>query len=862
MNENNTEYDANTIEKTWQNVWEKKNIFQIKKDKNKKNYYVLEMFPYPSGRIHMGHVRVYTLGDVLARYKRACGFNVLHPMGWDAFGMPAENAAFENDIHPRIWTNKNIQNMKQQLKMMGISYDWDREISTCDAEYIKQQQKLFIKFFNANLLYKKEAWANWDPVEKTVLANEQVIDGKGWRSGVKVERRLLNQWFLNITKFSNELLTDLNLLDKWPENVKVMQKNWIGKSVGAEIQFKIINKKNTVEKEKKVINVYTTRPDTLYGASFLAIAPDHELSKLLSKSDSNIKRFIEEWEQTFSNEEMIDKGPKEGIFTNLLAKHPITKKELPIYIANYVLSTYGSGAIFGVPAHDNRDYLFAEKYKLPVIRVVKPYDKKITNIPYTGPGTIINSDFLNNIDTEKAKEKIIKKLEEIKYGTKQTKFRLRDWCASRQRYWGCPIPIIYREDGAVLPVEESELPILLPDDVDFSKKKGNPLEDHPNWKNTTCRKTGLSAIRETDTLDTFFDSSWYYLRFIDPLHKNPINNSLVDDWSPVHQYVGGIEHAVLHLLYSRFFVKALHSIGEINFKEPFSGLFCQGMVCHKTYQDSDKNWVYPEEIVKKEKGQLFHKNNGKKVKELRSEKMSKSKKNIVDPVNIIKKYGADTARFFMLSDSPPERKLEWTNSGIDGSNKYLIKVWKFFNSLPLNEISYTENHAYVDKKNIHLIEKTHYYIDRITKSLDRFQYNVSVALIREYSNIFLSLDANNTDEEQLIALKFSLTKWIILISPMTPHLAEELWKKIGYKNSLVSEQVWPKANLKFISDANVNIVIQVNGKKKLVLKIPKDLTVEETKDLLMEKDDIKEILGNNKIKKLITVPNKIFSIVI
>jgi len=860
MTETVNEYDAKSIEKYWQEVWKKEKIFSTDINSKKKNYYVLEMFPYPSGRIHMGHVRVYTLGDVLARYKRATGHNVLHPMGWDSFGMPAENAAFENNIHPRDWTNQNIKNMKEQLKSMGISYDWDKEISTCDPEYVKQQQKLFIKFFKANLLYKKEAWANWDPVENTVLANEQVIDGKGWRSGAKVERKLLNQWFLNITKFANELVSDLDSLHSWPENVKIMQKNWVGKSFGAEIKFEIFN--NDLAINEKIIKVYTTRPDTIFGASFLAIAPDHKISKLLSHSNNKIKNFVAEWEKTFSNEEMIDKGPKEGILTDLFVINPITKTKLPVYIANYVLSTYGTGAIFGVPAHDDRDYLFAEKYKLPVINVVKPYDSEITNLPYTGPGTIINSDFLNNIDSVKAKEKIIKKLEETNHGTKQTKFRLRDWCASRQRYWGCPIPIIYREDGAVLPVEENELPVLLPDDVDFSIKKGNPLESHPNWKKTICKKTGMSAVRETDTLDTFFDSSWYFLRFIDPLNESAINKDLVHQWAPVHQYVGGIEHAVLHLLYARFFIKALHSIGELNFREPFKGLFCQGMVCHKTYQDSDKKWVYPENVVKKGEDKFFNKENGKEVKELRSEKMSKSKKNIVDPVNIIKKYGADTARFFMLSDSPPDRKLEWTNSGIDGANKFLLKVWRFFNSLPLNSTSYHENYNYTDKKNILLLEKTNYYIDKITKSLDSFQYNVSVALIREYSNVFFSFNLNTTEKEELIAMKFSLTQWIILISPMTPHLAEELWKKIGYNESLVSEQTWPTANLSYINNDDVNIVVQVNGKKRLVLKIPKNLTVEETNNLLMKKEDIKKIVGANKIKKIITVPNKIFSIVI
>ncbi|PPR27289.1 MAG: Leucine--tRNA ligase [Alphaproteobacteria bacterium MarineAlpha9_Bin4] len=860
MNENKSQYHANAVEKYWQDIWDKKGCFLTKNQTTKKNYYVLEMFPYPSGRIHMGHVRVYTLGDVLARYKRACGFNVLHPMGWDAFGMPAENAAFENNIHPRDWTNKNIKNMKDQLKSMGISYDWTKEISTCDPEYIKQQQKLFIKFFKAKLLYKKEAWANWDPIENTVLANEQVIDGKGWRSGVKIERKLLSQWFLSITKFSNDLLTDLESLKNWPENVKTMQKNWIGKSVGAEISFQI-TKENLIESYKNSILVYTTRPDTIFGTSFIALAPDHQLSDILSKSNNGIKEFIKKWESTFANEEMIEKAPKEGVFTNMYVKHPFTEKKIPIYIANYVLSTYGTGAIFGVPAHDERDFVFAKKYDLPIIKVVDPEDSAAQDLPYTGAGTLINSEFLNNKNSLEAKSIIISKLKEINLGEKKTKYRLRDWCASRQRYWGCPIPIIYREDGEVIPVDESDLPVLLPDDVDFSKKNGNPLNNHATWKYTTCKKTGLKAVRETDTLDTFFDSSWYFIRFVDPFNKNPINKKLAEEWCPVHQYVGGIEHAVLHLLYSRFFTKALSSLGEFKFKEPFKGLFCQGMVCHKTYQDSENNWVYPEEVITKN-ANFFHKDTGNKVKELRSEKMSKSKKNIVDPVNIIQKYGADTARFFMLSDSPPERKLEWTSSGIDGSNKYLLKVWRFFNNLQLNDIIFYENYKYEKEKNKNLIEKTHFYIDKITKSLDNFQYNVAVAQIREFSNIFFSFDIDNIKNEDSIALKFSLTKWIILISPMVPHLAEELWKVLGYKDTLVSEQNWPIANLDYIKITNVNIVVQINGKKKFVYEIPKDLSVEETKEFLSKKEAIKAIIKEKEIKKIIVIPNKIFSLVI
>ena len=852
-------YNANSIEKYWQEIWDKEKCFQTKDSIKDKNYYVLEMFPYPSGRIHMGHVRVYTLGDVLARYKRSCGYNVLHPMGWDAFGMPAENAAFENNIHPRDWTNENIKNMKDQLKSMGISYDWNKEISTCDPEYIKQQQKLFIKFFKAGLLYKKEAWANWDPVENTVLANEQVIDGKGWRSGVKIERKLLNQWFLSITKFSDDLIQDLETLKNWPDNVKTMQKNWIGKSTGAEIDF-YLTKECKLDEYKESILIYTTRPDTIYGATFLALAPDHQLTLILSKENKNIKNFIKKWEATFSNEETLEKAPKEGIFTNLYAKHPFTNEDIPVYVANYVLSTYGTGAIFGVPAHDDRDFMFAKNLNLPIKRVIESFDNKADFLPYTGSGKVINSDFLNELESKHAKDKIISKLEEMDQGSKKTKYRIRDWCASRQRYWGCPIPIIYREDGKVLPVDEDDLPILLPEEVDFTKRKGNPLESHPTWKHTICKKSGLKAIRETDTLDTFFDSSWYFIRFIDPHFKDPINKKMVEDWCPVHQYVGGIEHAVLHLLYSRFFVKALSSIGELKFKEPFNGLFCQGMVCHKTYQDSDANWVYPEE-VRKDKDNYYHKTTGKKVNELRSEKMSKSKKNIVDPINIIKRYGADTARFFMLSDSPPERKLEWTNSGIDGSNKFLVKIWKFFDNLELKRVPFIEDYNYTLDKDKNLISNTHLYIDKVTNSLEKFQYNVAVAQIREFSNLFLSYKVKTESKETLIAFKFSLTKWVILISPMVPHLAEELWKKLGY-DTLVCFQKWPIAKLKYIQNKNINIVVQVNGKKKLVLSIPKDLTENQTQDLLMKREDVKSLVGDRKVRKIFIVPNRIFSLVL
>jgi len=852
-------YEAQSIEKKWQDIWDKKGFFSTSTNNDKENYYVLEMFPYPSGRIHMGHVRVYTLGDVLARYKRAQGYNVLHPMGWDAFGMPAENAAFENNIHPKKWTKENIENMKKQLKSMGISYDWSREISTCDDNYITHQQKLFIKLFKSKLVYKKQAWANWDPVEKTVLANEQVIDGKGWRSGVDVEKKKLNQWFLSITSFANELLEGLNKLKNWPENVITMQKNWIGKSHGVQIKFKIVSN-NALLKDDQYIDVFSTRPDTMFGATFLAIAPDHSLAKDISNKSEKVKNFIREWESTFSDEATLEKEPKKGVFTNLFVKHPFKEKKLPIYIANFVLSTYGTGAIFGVPAHDQRDLDFAIKYNLEVIDVVKSENPRRFNEAYSGDGTIFNSDFLDGKTVESAKEYMTQYLEKLKIGIRKTKFRLRDWCASRQRYWGCPIPIIYREDGKVIPVTEEDLPIKLPEDIDFSKN-GNPLENHPTWKHTTCKKTGMKAIRETDTLDTFFDSSWYYLKFIDP-NSSTLNKEKINSWCPVHQYVGGIEHAVLHLLYSRFFVKALKSMGELNFDEPFQGLFCQGMVCHKTFKDKNNKWVYPEDVIKKD-NILYHRTTGEELKELRSEKMSKSKKNIVDPVDIIRHYGADTARIFMLSDSPPERKLEWSNSGIEGSKKYIIKIWAFFKKLNLKDIANYDEEKYNNEIAIDIRNKTHFFTNKITKSLDSFHYNVAVASLREFSNYFMKSSIKDSNNPEILSsLKNAVTKWTVMISPMMPHLAEELWREIGKKESIFYNVKWPNVNKVFITDEDIKLVVQVNGKKKFLKTIPKGLSKIETEKSVLNSKDVKLFLSDKKIKKIIVIPEKIINIVI
>ena len=856
MTSTNIEYDHKKIEKFWQHQWDEADLFSIKD--TGKPYYVLEMFPYPSGRIHMGHVRVYTLGDVLARYKRAKGFDVLHPMGWDSFGMPAENAAIENNIHPREWTKTNIDNMKTQLKSMGISYDWNKEISTCEPEYVKEQQKLFIKLFNANLIYKKESWANWDPVEGSVLANEQVIDGKGWRSGAPVEKKLLNQWFLAITKFADSLLNNLSNLIEWPENVKVMQKNWIGQSIGARLTLKIIT--NDIINDVEKIEIFTTRPDTIFGASFVAIAPDHYLAEKLAKVSTEASHFIKEWRKSFIGEEDLDKAPKNGLFTDLYVSHPFDNNPLPIYIANFVLSSYGTGAVIGVPAHDQRDFDFAKKYNLKITQVIKNVNEKQDsklNEAYTGDGKLINSSFLNNMTVKEAKAQIIKRFEQDGIGCKDIKYRLRDWCASRQRYWGCPIPIIYREDGKVLPVENSELPIKLPDDVDFSKG-GNPLENHPTWKHTKCKKTGLKAIRETDTLDTFFDSSWYYLKYLNANSELNLKAGLIEKWCPVHQYVGGIEHAVLHLLYSRFIIKALNSIGEINITEPFKGLFCQGMVCHKTYKDEDGKWVFPEDVTKKEDA-LIHKHTSKKVSVVKSEKMSKSKKNIVDPVSIIKNYGADTARIFMLSDSPPERNLDWSNSGIEGSRRFIVKVWNFFNKIKFNNINISKNSSYHINNPSDLIKKLHVCIEKVTKNLDNFQYNVAVASLREFANYFFTLEIKNTDNNSI--LHNALSNWVIMISPLTPHLAEELWKLLGYK-SLVDEKKWPEYEKKFLIERNINLIIQINGKKKLVLNIQKGLTKEETEKFVLENTDLKKILKNNSYKKIIIIPDRVVNLVI
>ena len=852
-------FNPKIADKKWQDVWEKGNYFQSQVDPSRQKYYILEMFPYPSGKIHMGHVRNYTLGDVVARFKRAQGFNVLHPMGWDAFGLPAENAAIQNKTSPSDWTYKNIEEMKRQLKLIGLSIDWSKEIATCDEKYFKHQQKLFKDFFDNKLVYKKESQVNWDPIEQTVLANEQVIDGKGWRSGADIEQKKLSQWFFKITEFADELLDGLSNLSKWPEKVKLMQGNWIGKSIGCEINLNLVDDKFSLIDQQ--LNIYTTRPDTIFGATFCAISPGHPLAIELAKQNNFVKEFIKKFGSKNFTEEKISKLEKEGIKIDYYVEHPFIKdKFLPVYIANFILMDYGSGAIYGCPAHDQRDLDFANKYDIEVIPVLLPNNQvsiEITNEAFTGEGKLINSDFLNGLDISAAQAQVIEKLENLKLGFKKTNFRLRDWGVSRQRYWGCPIPIIYREDGEIICLPEEHLPITLPKDIDLSKP-GNPLENHATWKYTKCPYTGMSAIRETDTLDTFVDSAWYFLRFCSATNDNePFNEDEINYWMPVDQYVGGVEHAILHLLYSRFFTKALNKINKIKFKEPFSGLFTQGMVCHETYKSNSGDWLFPDEVYEKNEKYFLKKDN---IEVLKGpiESMSKSKKNVVDPENIINEYGADTARLFMLSDSPPERDINWSLSGINGAWKFTQKFWRTVcNSQNIFKIKLENKPIEFDQKSIQFRKKIHKYLKQITESIEGFQMNVAVAKIHELTNVINIFTPDN--EIQNWSKKEALLILLRVSEPMMPHLVEECWKSVGYKTSIIETQ-WPLYDINLIEENDVLIIIQINGKKKAEMKVVKNSTESEIYNAALNIKNIKKI--EKDIKKKIFVPNKILNIVI
>ena len=842
-------YNFKIVEKRWQDYWDKNKNFKSTLDKSKKKFYCLEMFPYPSGKIHMGHVRNYTIGDVLSRYKSMLGFNVLHPMGWDSFGMPAENAAKENNLDPKIWTEKNISVMKTQLKKLGLSIDWDREISTCSEDYYKHQQLFFLELYDKGLVYKKENYVNWDPVDETVLANEQVIDGKGWRSGAVVERKKLNQWFFNISKFSEELLIGLDNLKSWPNKVKVMQKNWIGKSFGCEIDFKIEGNLPI-----KTVRCFTTRPDTLFGFSFLAVSVDHPISEHFI-NNSKFNEFKKECSKTGTTEESIAQGEKIGFNTDLMAFNPLnTKEKVPIYFANFVLMDYGFGAVFGCPAHDQRDLDFALKYNLPVKTVVKPLDEdekyKVKKEAYTGPGEIINSDFLNGLKVpEQSIIKTIEILEKKKLGNKKINFRLKDWGVSRQRYWGCPIPIAYDKNGNVLTIPKDHLPVKLPENINLNEK-GNPLDNVKSWKNV--KVDGIDCFRETDTLDTFVDSSWYFLRFCSP-KNNDYGYDLdeINYWMPVDQYIGGVEHAILHLLYSRFFMRAINYKNEkFKITEPFEGLFTQGMVCHETYKDENNNWLSPEEVESTDGEKFFIKNfPDKKAFVGSSESMSKSKKNTIDPEDIINDFGADAVRLFILSDSPPEKDVQWSEQGMVASYKFMQKLWILHQKFKekIKEDSTSENNE--------ISIFTNQMIEKINYNLEKFHYNVIIANIYEAYNFFNQKLNNKTNKNILLD---NYTKFLSIISPIIPHFASECLTDL----KLNPFQKWPEIDRNLIKNDTIKYVIQINGKKKATLESMRNITEEELIKEIMNNQNTKKIIENKKINKCFFVKNRLINILI
>ncbi len=842
-------YNFKIIEKKWQEYWEQNKTFEAKIIKNKKKFYCLEMFPYPSGKIHMGHVRNYTIGDVLARFKTMQGYNVLHPMGWDSFGMPAENAAKQNNLDPKDWTEKNIKTMKIQLKQLGLSIDWDKEISTCSPNYYKHQQAFFLKLYDKGLVYRKENYVNWDPVDETVLANEQVIDGKGWRSGAQVERKKLNQWFFNISKFSNELLEGLKNLDEWPNKVKTMQKNWIGKSFGCEIDFKI---ESTFP--VKNIKCFTTRPDTLFGFSFLAVSVDHPISKFY-ENDKQFLKFKEECSKTGTTEESIAQAEKLGFKTQLMAINPLDSSvKVPVYFANFVLMDYGFGAVFGCPAHDPRDFEFAKKYNLKIIAVIEPEKKNdkidLISAAYTGPGKIINSKFLNGlVAPEKSILEAIRILEEKKLGQKKINFRLKDWGVSRQRYWGCPIPIAYNNKNEIIKIPLNDLPVKLPENINLSTN-GNPLDHQKDWYEIEI--DGEKCRRETDTLDTFVDSSWYYLRFCS---SNNTEKGFDQDeaayWMPVDQYIGGVEHAILHLLYSRFFMRAINLDNKQFIDlEPFKGLFTQGMVCHETYKDKNNKWLSPDEIVSTD-GVYFNKKDEpkNKVRVGPSESMSKSKKNTIDPQKIIKDYGADAVRLFILSDSPPEKDVQWSDQGMVASYKFIQKFWllhkKIMIKIALNEES---------KDSGSLANFTNILIDKVTKNLERFHYNVIVANFHETYN-FLNKEIETPINS--FELTENYKKILCLLQPVIPHLILECLNELDEKY----DPKWPRANILLIKKETFNIVIQVDGKKRGLLVCESDTTEEQLFKKIKEDDAISKFIKDKKIKKSIYIKNKLINLI-
>jgi len=842
-------YNFKIVENKWQQYWETHKSFSTKIEKDKKKFYCLEMFPYPSGKIHMGHVRNYTIGDILARFKKLQGYNVLHPMGWDSFGMPAENAARQNKLDPKTWTEKNIKTMKSQLKKLGLSIDWDREISTCSEDYYRHQQEFFLELYDKGLVYRKENYVNWDPVDQTVLANEQVIDGKGWRSGAIVERKKLNQWFFNITKFSEELLNGLDDLKEWPNKVKIMQKNWIGKSFGCEVKFKIENSDNINE-----IECYTTRPDTLFGMSFLALSIDHPIAKFYEQNEDFLK-FKDACSKTGTTEESLANAEKIGFKTNLLAINPLDQNiKVPVYFANFVLMDYGLGAVFGCPAHDQRDLDFAKKYKLKITTVVTPdrnnQDFLVTDKAYTDSGYIFNSSFLNGLKCpDESIEQTINYLEKNKLGKKKINFRLKDWGISRQRYWGCPIPIMYDENNQPHKIPKELLPVKLPE-IKELQETGNPLDNIKDWKEINI--AGKKYFRETDTLDTFVDSSWYFLRFCSPNKKDyGFDYDEINYWMPVDQYIGGVEHAILHLLYSRFFTKALSYQNEkVNIGEPFKGLFTQGMVCHETYKDSNNNWVSPEEIIDLDGKKFLKKDPSQQITIGPSESMSKSKKNTIDPEKIIKDYGADSVRLFIISDSPPEKDVQWSEEGIAASFKFIQKLWNLhFNLLDQMKLGHSS-----DSSN-NLEKITNIFIDSVTKNLINFSYNKIVANFHELYSALIKELKNKYTKSSLLE---NYSKILITMSPIIPHFASECLEILGNKDN----SKWPNSIKELLVENSINYVIQINGKKRAVINSIRDTSEEDLFELIKNNPATKKHIENKVIKKSIFIPNKLINIIL
>jgi leucyl-tRNA synthetase len=870
-------YNPRESEAKWQAVWEARKTFQTSNEDPRPKYYVLEMFPYPSGRIHMGHVRNYAMGDVVARYKRARGFNVLHPMGWDAFGMPAENAAMQNKSHPAHWTYANIDTMRGQLKSMGLSLDWSREVATCDPTYYRHQQKMFLDFLSAGLVDRKKSKVNWDPVDQTVLANEQVIDGRGWRSGAIVEQRELTQWFLKISNYSQDLLDGLDTLDRWPEKVRLMQRNWIGKSEGLLVRFEV--SAGTAPAGLAELEIFTTRPDTLFGAKFMAIAPDHPMAAAAAANNADLKAFIEECRRGGTSVAALETAEKMGFDTGIRVQHPFDPDWLlPVYVANFILMEYGTGAIFGCPAHDQRDLDFVNKYRLGNTPVVCPPDVDpagftVTDIAYDGDGRMINSRFLDGMSVPEAKEEVSRRLEGSSLGgrpraRRQVNFKLRDWGISRQRYWGCPIPIIHCDACGVVPVPESDLPVRLPDDVTFDQP-GNALERHPAWKFVKCPSCGKDARRETDTMDTFVDSSWYFARFTDPWNKDaPTTRGAVDRWLPVDQYIGGIEHAILHLLYSRFFTRAMRITGHCDISEPFRGLFTQGMVVHETYRAKDGAWLTPSEVkfASDASGRrAFSLATSDEVQIGPSEKMSKSKRNTVDPDDIIGTFGADTARWFMLSDSPPERDVAWTEEGVQGSARYVQQLWRLVHDLarvaaPVGSTLPPE----ANPEATAILKAAHTHLMHVQENIERLRFNTAIAEIRKFSNTLLSLMSNAETEPSnvaRIAYREAADMLVRMFAPMMPHLAEECWAVLGHA-SPVSEAEWPEVNISLTRNDMITLPIQINGKKRADLTIEAEADNASVEAATMRLDAVQKALEGRAVKKIIVVPKRIVNVVV